>query len=217
MKPHQHKPPQSAVRLRDLSKKDRKRVILNATVRVVIGTALMFMAYWLTPFENQYGVHPFVVMLMLLALFGFFIYFSVRRVLYDNFPQLKAIQVAIFSVTFYLYAFAALYLGMSVTDPNHFTEPLSHVGAFYFTVVVASTVGFGDITPNDDVTRIIVTGQMLVNIALIGVGVRAILALGKMRTTNAPHLTQPTPEDAAESTGPAAVPANEPRPAPESE
>ena len=94
---------------------------------------------------------------------------------------------------------------------------MSHVGAFYFTVVVASTVGFGDITPNDDVTRIIVTGQMLVNIALIGVGVRAILALGKMRTTNAPHLTQPTPEDAAESTGPAAVPANEPRPAPESE
>lgn len=187
MKPHQHKPPQSAVRLRDLSKKDRNRVLRNAIFRVVIGTALMFMAYWLTPFENQYGVHPFVVMLLLLALFGIFMYFSVRRVLYDNFPQLKAIQVAIFSVTFYLYAFAALYLGMSVSDPSHFTEPLSHVGAFYFTVVVASTVGFGDITPNDDITRIIVTGQMLVNIALIGVGVRAILAIGKMRTVNAPH------------------------------
>ena len=82
-------------------------------------------------------------------------------------------------MTFYLYAFAALYLGMSVSDPSHFTEPLSHVGAFYFTVVVASTVGFGDITPNDDITRIIVTGQMLVNIALIGVGVRAILAIGR--------------------------------------
>jgi hypothetical protein len=203
MKPHQHKQPQPAVRLKDLPKKDRNRVLRQAIVRVVIGTGLMFMAYWLTPFENQYGVHPFVVMVMLLALFGFFIYFSVRRVLYDNFPQLKAIQVAIFSVTFYLYAFAALYLGMSVTDPNHFTEPLSHVGAFYFTVVVASTVGFGDITPNDDLTRIIVTGQMLVNIALIGVGVRAILAIGKMRTTNAPHVTHPAATDAA---GQAAAP-----------
>ena len=87
MKPHQHKPPQSAVRLRDLSKKDRNRVLRNAIFRVVIGTALMFMAYWLTPFENQYGVHPFVVMLLLLALFGIFMYFSVRRVLYDNFPS----------------------------------------------------------------------------------------------------------------------------------
>ena len=49
MKPHQHKPPQSAVRLRDLSKKDRKRVILNATVRVVIGTALCLAA----PYADQ--------------------------------------------------------------------------------------------------------------------------------------------------------------------
>ena len=203
MKSHEHKPPQSAVRLRDLDKKDRNRILRQAIVRVVIGTGLMFLAYWLTPFDNQYGVHPFVVMLLLLAVFGLFIYFSVRRVLYDNFPQLKAIQVAIFSVTFYLYGFAALYLGMSVTDPSHFTEPLSHVGAFYFTVVVASTVGFGDITPNDDISRIIVTAQMLVNIALIGVGVRAILAIGKMRTVNAPHAE---PKAAETSNEPDATP-----------
>lgn len=187
MKPHEHKTPQSAMRLKDLDKKERNRIVRQSVVRTTIGTGLMFLAYWVTPFDNQYGVHPFVVMLLLLLLFTLFIYFSVRRVLYDDYPQLKAIQVAILSVTFYLYGFAALYLGMSVNEPSHFTEPLSHVGAFYFTVVVASTVGFGDITPNDDIARIIVTVQMLVNIALIGVGVRAILAIGKKRTADALH------------------------------
>ena len=169
--------------LRDLSKAERRHQVKLAMLRVVIGVALLLTLYWITPMKNQQGIHPFLVLLLMLAVFVVLIYFSVRRIMHGDLPQLKAVQVAILTVSFYLFSFAALYLSMSTLDPGYFSEPLSHVGAFYFAVTVASTVGFGDITAQNDMGRLVVTVQMLINIALIGVGVRAILALGKMRAT----------------------------------
>ncbi len=170
-------------KLKDLPKAERRRQVRLAILRVLIGVVLLVLLYWITPIKNQYGVHPFLVLLLMLIVFVVLIYFSVRRIMHDDFPQLKAVQVAILTVAFYLFSFAALYLSMSAIDPGYFSEPLSHVGAFYFAVTVAATVGFGDITAQNDIGRLVVTVQMLINIALIGVGVRAILALGKMRAT----------------------------------
>lgn len=167
--------------LKDLPKSERRRQVRMSIVRVVVGVALLLALYWITPMENQYGVHPVAVLSLMLVVFVVLMYYSVRRIMNDDLPQLRAVQVAILTVAFYLFSFAALYLSMSTIDPVYFSEPLSHVGAFYFAVTVAATVGFGDITAQNDLARLIVTVQMLINIALIGVGVRAILALGKMR------------------------------------
>lgn len=196
MKSSEPKKEPQVVQLKDLPKHDRRRAVRGAILRVLLGIVILFAIYCAAPLENGYGIHPVAILLLMLVIFAILIYFSVRRILHDNFPQLRAVQVAILTVTFYLFAFSALYLSMSVLDPQQFTEPLSHVSAFYFTVTVASTVGFGDITPNDDPARIIVTAQMLVNIALIGVGVRAILAIGKARVDRAHRPdTDPLPED----------------------
>lgn len=174
-----------AHRLRDLAPKDKQRRVRQAIVRVTIGVLILGLIYSFAPLDSEADLHPFVVLLAMLIVFVILTFFSVRRIMNDDYPQLRAAQVAVLTVTFYLFGFAALYLSMSTLNPTYFTEPLSHVGAFYFTVTVASTVGFGDITPNNDLARVIVTAQMMVNIALIGVGVRAILALGKMRASTA--------------------------------
>jgi voltage-gated potassium channel len=171
-------------KLKDLPKGERRRRVAIAIIRVTFGIVILLALYWIAPLNNQYGVHPFIVLILMLAVFVALIYFSVRRILHDDLPQLRAVQVAILTVAFYLFAFSSLYLSMSEIDQTYFSEQLTHVGAFYFTVTVAATVGFGDITAQDDLARLIVTAQMLVNIALIGVGVRAILALGKMRASS---------------------------------
>lgn len=175
--------PKKPVRLLDLASADRRKRLRYGAIRVTVGVLLLGVIYIVAPLDDATDIHPMVVLCLMLVVFVFLVYFAVRRIMNDDYPQLRAAQVAILTVTFYLFAFAALYLSMSTLNPAYFSEPLSHTGAFYFTVSVASTVGFGDITAEDDLARIIVTAQMLVNIALIGVGVRAILALGKMRAS----------------------------------
>jgi hypothetical protein len=56
-----------------------------------------------------------------------------------------------------------------------FTEHLDRVGALYYTVSTLSTVGFGDIAARSDAARILVTVQMLFDLALIGVLVRLVI------------------------------------------
>ena len=174
-----------AKRLVDLAPEYKRRWVRQALVRVTAGVLILALIYSFAPLDSEADLHPFVVLLAMLMVFVVLTFLSVRRIMNDDYPQLRAAQVAVLTVTFYLFGFAALYLSMSTLNPTYFTEPLTHIGAFYFTVTVASTVGFGDITPNDDLARVIVTAQMMVNIALIGVGVRAILAFGKMRASTA--------------------------------
>jgi voltage-gated potassium channel len=52
---------------------------------------------------------------------------------------------------------------------------LTRSSALYFTVTVFSTVGFGDITAKTDVARLVVTVQMLADLAVVAVVIRLIL------------------------------------------
>jgi hypothetical protein len=78
-------------------------------------------------------------------------------------------------IPLFLVLFAWLYLTMSQADPTAFTGgQLDRPSALYFTVTVFSTVGFGDITPHTDTARMIVTVQMLADLAVIAVVIRLI-------------------------------------------
>ncbi|MEU2589173.1 potassium channel family protein, partial [Streptomyces avermitilis] len=59
--------------------------------------------------------------------------------------------------------------------PNTFSESLSRTDALYFAMTVFSTVGFGDITPRSEPARLLTTGQMTVNLLLIGVAARFLV------------------------------------------
>jgi len=72
--------------------------------------------------------------------------------------------------------FAWIYLTMSHADPRAFVGGmLSRSSALYFTVTVFSTVGFGDIVPRVDPARLVVTVQMLADLAMFAVVIRLIL------------------------------------------
>ena len=60
-----------------------------------------------------------------------------------------------------------------------FSESLDHTGGLYLTITVFSTVGFGDITPETDLARVVVSVQMLLDLVVIGAVAKLILNAAK--------------------------------------
>jgi voltage-gated potassium channel len=89
---------------------------------------------------------------------------------------------------------------MSEAQPASFSEALERTDALYFTVTVFATVGFGDISPVSDTARVIVTVQMIADLLLLGLVLRALLnAVDKGRARQAAaRAPSDEPERAAE-------------------
>jgi Ion channel len=96
------------------------------------------------------------------------IVFQVRWILRSRFPGLRGIEALATSIPLFLLLFANTYVVMATISASNFSEPLTRTGALYFTVTVFSTVGFGDITAKTDTARLVVTGQMIVDLVAIG-------------------------------------------------
>ena len=64
---------------------------------------------------------------------------------------------------------------MSRGDASSFTEELSRTDALYLTVTIFSTVGFGDISPKVESARLVVSTQMILDLVILGLGVRILL------------------------------------------
>ncbi len=77
---------------------------------------------------------------------------------------------------------------------SSFGQHLSHTDALYFTVTVFSTVGFGDITAKSAVARLVVTGQMVADLIILGVAIKVITGAvrrGQQRRTASEQPTDP--------------------------
>lgn len=48
----------------------------------------------------------------------------------------------------------------------HWLEPFTWIQSFYFTVTTMTTVGYGDLTPSNDTTRLFVSFYILVAVSL---------------------------------------------------
>jgi hypothetical protein len=52
---------------------------------------------------------------------------------------------------------------------------MTRTGALYLTVTVFATVGFGDLTAKTEAARLVVTGQMITDLIILGLGARVIV------------------------------------------
>jgi voltage-gated potassium channel len=101
-----------------------------------------------------------------------------------NHPVLRAIEAAINAICVFIIVFALFYLGLAQSNPASFSEPLNHISAFYFTVTTLATVGFGDISAKSDVARLVVTVQMLLDLAIIAIIVRVFSSIARASRTS---------------------------------
>jgi len=139
---------------------------------------LTLTAYALLPLDGdaRSAVRLGVALLLVAGL----VVWEIWRILGAGVPTLRAVQALGTIVAVFLATFASAYLGMSNADPSRFDVPLDHVSAFYFTTTVFATVGFGDIAPHDHLGQVVVTAQMLLDLILIGLVVRVIIAAARM-------------------------------------
>ncbi len=179
-----------AVRLADLEKHERRRAIIRSVAIVALSWVLIVGAFYALPIGHETHLRALVRLGTDIALIGAVFAWQIRRIAVAELPELRAVEALGIVIAVFLVAFSAIYLSMSHETASTFTQPLDHTRALYFTITVFSTVGFGDITPRTDTARLVVSAQMLLDLAIIGVVVRLIFNAARSRI--APGAT-PTP------------------------
>jgi hypothetical protein len=99
---------------------------------------------------------------------------ATRRLMQVSRPMANGALLLLLMATIAVLGFAVVYLGLVAQDPDAFTQPLSKMTAAYFSVTILATVGFGDISAANDLSRAVVTAQMIIDLSLISLGVQLI-------------------------------------------
>jgi voltage-gated potassium channel len=165
--------------------------LVKTGTRALITAALLVFLYFVLPIEHR--PHQSIVLRLTLALFLFVVVLAneIRLISGHERPMLRASVAMATIIPLFLVLFAWIYLTMARAYPAAFGVRLDRISALYFTVSVFSTVGFGDITPKTDMARLVVTVQMLADLAVVAIVIRLILGaaargVNRLRGSNAP-------------------------------
>ena len=156
-----------------------RRMIVRAVLRAAGSTIALVAIYYLLPLDHaSTWVAVTILVIGLVVLIGL-VAFEVRSILVSRFPGLRGVEALAVSIPLFLLLFASTYVVMATISASNFTEPLTRTDALYFTVTVFSTVGFGDITAKTEAARLVVTGQMITDLVVIGLAVKVIVGAVK--------------------------------------
>ena len=171
----------------DMSKAERRRFVLKGLGRAMAMTIVLVALYFVVPLEWVAGVPISVVLVIAPLVLLVVSAWQIRAVMGSPQPGLRGIEALAIIAPLYLLLFAVTYFLMALDSPETFTaEPLTRVDALYLTVTVFSTVGFGDISAASQPARILVTIQMILNLIVLGAGVRLLTgAVKRGRESNA--------------------------------
>ena len=161
--------------------------VFRALLRAVGSTVVLVVIYYLLPLDHSARWAAVAMLVIGLAGLIALLTYQVRSIIASPFPALRALEALAISVPFFLLLFASTYVVMAAASAGSFSQPMTRSNALYFTVTVFATVGFGDITATTQATRLVVTAQMIIDLIIIGLGVRVILgAVTRGRQRRAP-------------------------------
>ncbi len=172
----------SARRIGELDRRERRRQIVKASARSLLNAAVVIVFYYLLPLSG--GEHDVIVLIRLAigaAIFVLVFIFVVRRIIKSELPQLQAIEALSVALPLFLVLFAAGYQSLSYSSANSFSEPLNRTGSLYFAIVTLGTVGYGDIAPVTNFARVLVSIQILIDLAFLAIVFHVIV--GAARST----------------------------------
>jgi hypothetical protein len=147
--------------------------------RVAVSAAALIAIYYLLPMDRFTAPMAITVLVIGLACFVALIAFQVRLIIKSPFPGLRAAEALGTSVPFFLLLFAGTYVVLAELSAENFGEGLSHTDGLYFTVTVFSTVGFGDISAKSEGARLVVTGQMIADLIILGLAIKLLVGAAR--------------------------------------
>jgi voltage-gated potassium channel len=152
-----------------------RRPVLLALIRTLGTLVGILVIYYLLPLDSRFGLRTISELLAGIVVVGALVAWHIRLILNARYPALRAMESLALTVPLFLVLFASAYIIMAGTDSHAFSQTLTRTDALYFVVTVFATVGFGDITAVSEPARILVTVQMLSDLVVIGLLVRAII------------------------------------------
>ncbi len=159
----------------ELSRSERRRFILRGLLRALIIAVILVILYFLAPLAWIDGVPVAVVLVIAPLVLLLVSWWQIRAILRSAQPGLRGIEALAVVAPLYLLLFAATYFLMARADSASFSiEELTRLDTLYFTVTIFSTVGFGDISPASETARLVVTIQMILNLIVLGAGVKLL-------------------------------------------
>jgi len=155
---------------------ERRRLMLRSALRIAGVTAVLLALYAFVPIPvGRSGALAVLGMAAGLLLFLLATGWQIRNIMGDEHPVLRAIEAVALALPILIIVFAFTYLTLSRADPASFSEHLDRVDAVYYTTSTLTTVGFGDITADSSGARVLVSIQMLFDLALIAGLVRLVV------------------------------------------
>jgi voltage-gated potassium channel len=149
--------------------------LLLGILRSLLTSAGVLVLYFVLPMDREFSAGTVAALGAGVLAMGMLVAWQVRAILQSPHPALRAIEAVALSLPLFLLIFAAAYVVLSSTEPDAFTEPLNRVDSLYFVVTVFATVGFGDISAVSPIARMLVTGQMVGDLILIGLVLRVFM------------------------------------------
>jgi voltage-gated potassium channel len=152
------------------------RRIARAVSRALLTAVVLIALYYLLPLGSLAADASTLAKLVIgFVVFIGLLLWQVREIAQSDEPGLRALEGLCLAVPLFIVLFASTYFVMSDADAASFTAPLTRTDALYFTVTIFATVGFGDLSAKAEAARLVVTGQMLLDLIILGAGVRIIL------------------------------------------
>lgn len=158
-------------------------------------TTVLGIAYFQMPFTRVDGLRSMSLVIGSLAVVGVVYAWQIRRVLDAEYPRVQVAEAMCVTVSVYLVAYATTYFLLSDSGADNFSEALTRLDALYFTLTVFATVGFGDIAATTQTARAVVSVQIIGNLILISLGIRALTASARHRARVVPD-PEPTRDTA---------------------
>ncbi len=174
----------------ELSPARRRRLFGLGLLRALTTTVVLVALYYLLPLDHIMNV-PLTLAAGMVILLAVTVW-QVRATIRARYPALRAIEALAATVPLFLLLFASAYFTMARTNPANFsTHPLTRTDTLYFTVTAFSTVGFGDITAASQSARLVVTVQMLLDLLVLGLGIRVFVGAVQRARQQAPPAADP--------------------------
>lgn len=148
--------------------------LIGTLLQQLVTVAMLVVVYYVVPVDETQQPRTLTVLLVGLLLVIVIAVWQVRSIVRSSHPLARGMQALATAIPLYLLVFAMTYYLMSAAAPNNFTERLGRTDALYFTVTVFATVGFGDIVPVSEPARVAVLVQMLGNLIVLGLLLRAV-------------------------------------------
>jgi len=187
--------PKTKIPYEELTTTQRRTLAIRLVLRSLLVAILLFVAFYTLPM-NRPERSGLIVLIVGIGVLGLVLAWQVRAIMGSPYPRLRAFETLTIGIPLLLIVFASAYFLIQNGEPDSFTQPLSKTDALYFTITVFSTVGFGDITAKTEIARILVSIQMMFDLAVFGLVAKLIFGAVEVALKKKPAVppTENTPQ-----------------------